>query len=68
MGDLEDLLNVEDVSKKLRIAKSTVYTYVHQGILPSIKIGKSVRFSPTDVYRAVEKMKLKSMGEANVAA
>ena len=64
MDELEGLLTVEEVAKKLRIAESTVYNFIHRGVLPAVKMGKSVRLSPHDVNVVLEKLKKRSQGIA----
>lgn len=64
MDELEALLTVEEVAKKLRIAESTVYNFINRGILPAVKMGKSVRLSPHDVKAVLERLKKRSMGLA----
>lgn len=64
MDVLEDLLTVEEVAQKLRIAPSTVYNFINRGMLPAVKMGKAVRLSPRDVNLVLEKMKKRSLGMA----
>jgi excisionase family DNA binding protein len=42
-------LNVEDVSKMLNIAKSTLYNYIRNNQIPHIKIGGIILFSKSDL-------------------
>lgn len=64
MDELEELLTVEEVAQKLRIAASTVYNFINRGVLPAVKMGKAVRLSPRDVKVVLEKMKKRSLGIA----
>jgi excisionase family DNA binding protein len=43
------LLNVDDVSKMLNIAKSTLYNYIRNNQIPHIKIGGIILFSKSDL-------------------
>lgn len=40
IGDLCDLMTIEEVAKFLRTNKDTVYKLIHAGILPFIKLGR----------------------------
>ncbi|MDR1575468.1 MAG: helix-turn-helix transcriptional regulator [Treponema sp.] len=45
------LLTAEDVAKRLRIKKYTVYELIKRGELPSTRVGKQVRVSAEDIDR-----------------
>jgi excisionase family DNA binding protein len=64
MDELEALLTVEEVAKKLRIAESTVYNFINRGVLPAVKMGKAVRLSAHDVSVVLEKLKKRAVGIA----
>jgi excisionase family DNA binding protein len=40
-----DILTVEEAAAYLRIKRSTVYKWVHEGKIPHHKVGGSIRFS-----------------------
>ena len=63
METLETLLKPEEVAEKLRIGVSTVYHLVHKGVLPGIKIGGTLRFSPQVLAKYV-----RDLGESGWAA
>jgi len=44
MGSDRDVLNADEVSRWLRIPKSTLYKLCSEGRIPSVKIGKHWRF------------------------
>jgi excisionase family DNA binding protein len=50
-GNLK-LLTAEEVADLLRVNRSSVYRWVERGLLPAIKVGRTVRFNP-DVVKAV---------------
>lgn len=64
MDELEGLLTVEEAAEKLRIASSTVYSFINRGILPAVKMGKAIRLSPHDLKIAIDKMKKRAIGLA----
>lgn len=46
----EALWTVEDVARLLRVKKSTIYSLVHRGVIPHMKItGKILRFEKSKV-------------------
>jgi excisionase family DNA binding protein len=51
------LLTVAEVARYLRIHEKTVYTMVARRELPSIRLGRRVRFSPDDILRWVSARK-----------
>ena len=40
------LLNYQEAAEKLGLAPQTLRTWVHQGRIPFLKLGRAVRFSP----------------------
>jgi len=46
---MPNVLTVDEVADKLKMSKSTIYKYSEQSIIPSIKIGKSLRFLENEV-------------------
>jgi len=43
------LLTAEDVADLLRVSLDTIYDYARDGVLPSVRFGRSVRFKAGDV-------------------
>lgn len=48
------LLKAKDVAQLFQLDVSTVYDYAAQGIIPSVKLGKSVRFRESDLLKVIE--------------
>jgi excisionase family DNA binding protein len=49
-GEVESLWTVNDLCVRLKIARSTVYAWVHEGRLPCVKlVGGIVRFQPSAI-------------------
>ena len=46
---MENLLDIQELSKKLKVKPSTIYGWVHEGYIPHIKLGRLVRFSERKV-------------------
>jgi len=46
---LEELLDVNDVARILKLKPSTVRAYAERGSLPSVLVGNRLRFRPSDV-------------------
>jgi predicted DNA-binding transcriptional regulator AlpA len=45
----EQLTNAEWVAQKMGIPEVSIYDYARRGILPCVRIGKLVRFRPSDI-------------------
>jgi len=43
LSSLPVILSVPEVAKILRLSKSQAYEYIQQGVIPCIRLGKSVR-------------------------
>lgn len=50
-------LQIDDVSKKLNLAKSTLYSYVGKHKIPFIKIGGKLLFPEIDLINWLNSMK-----------
>jgi excisionase family DNA binding protein len=50
----EPLLRPEAVARLLACSPKTVYAWAASGLLPSVRLGRLVRFRPADVQRFVE--------------
>jgi len=48
------IMTIEEVARKLRISKSTVYKYAEAGRIPSFKIGSCRRFFEGEMDRYLE--------------
>jgi excisionase family DNA binding protein len=53
VAEEKDLLRPRDVGQKLGLSIPHVYTLAAAGTLPSIKLGRAVRFRPADVDRFI---------------
>jgi excisionase family DNA binding protein len=51
---LEALLTVKEVAELLRIHQVTVYRMVRRRDLPSVRVGRELRFDPADLRRWIE--------------
>lgn len=49
-----NLLKAEDVSRILNIPLATVYFYANNQTIPSIRIGKKIRFKKADIEKIVQ--------------
>ena len=58
MSGLDELLTADDVAELLHVPRSTVSDYARRGVLPSIKLGRHVRFVRSDVADAIEMLRL----------
>ena len=46
-----DILTIEELSKYLRVSKSTLYKLVREGKIPSQKVGRHWRFHKENIDR-----------------
>jgi excisionase family DNA binding protein len=53
-GASEGLLNKRELAPKLRIGQRTLDLWMHQGRIPFLKIGRSVRFRLSDVLEKLQ--------------
>lgn len=63
---MERLLTVDELSEKLSLSKSTIYDYVHRGLIPYIKITKAVRFRPSAIERWINKKVVKTRNASRI--
>ena len=50
---LERLLSVDELSELLGVSVHTIYSWVAQGRLPLVKVGKRTMFQPGEIERWV---------------
>ncbi len=49
------LMNAKDVAELLGISESKSYSLMQQGVIPSIRIGRSVRVQEEDLHQYIER-------------
>ncbi len=52
---MERLMTAKQVSELIEVKPSTVYQWVHVGLIPYVKIGKCVRFKKDELLRWIDK-------------
>ncbi len=52
---MERLMTAKQVSELIEVRPSTVYQWVHLGLIPYVKLGKCVRFKKADLFRWIDK-------------
>ena len=52
---MERLMTAKQVSELIEVRPSTVYQWVHLGLIPYVKIGKCVRFKKEELLRWIDK-------------
>ena len=45
----ESLLTPDEVSELLRLSRSTIYRWIHEGAIPHLKLGSAVRFDSSEL-------------------
>ena len=52
---MEKLLTAKQVSALIEVNPSTIYQWVHLGLIPYVKLGKCVRFKKTELFHWIDK-------------
>ncbi|MBU9888945.1 MAG: helix-turn-helix domain-containing protein [Candidatus Omnitrophica bacterium] len=52
---MERLMTAKQVSELIEVRPSTIYQWVHLGLIPHVKLGKCVRFKKADLFRWIDK-------------
>lgn len=52
---MEELLTIEEVSSWLKVSKNTVYKWVLDDRIPSVKIGGKRRFEPCEIRKWIKR-------------
>ncbi len=66
---IDKLLTIDEAAKFLKLAKATVYDYVHRRIIPHSKIEKRLYFSQKGLLEWVKSEgKIKTVDEVNASA
>jgi len=52
---MENILTIENVSKMLKMSKSTIYKYSERNIIPCFHIGTSLRFLEKEINDYIQK-------------
>lgn len=64
MDKTSGLLRAKEVAEKLSLALPTIYMFAHRGLLPCVKLGRSVRFRPESIERFLDKREKAAYGKA----
>jgi len=59
----EQLMDIKEVAKYLRVKDSTVYTWAQEGRLPALRLGRLWRFRRTDLDRWLENRRFQQVDE-----
>ena len=52
---MERLLTVEEVANLLRVKPRTIYLWVHEAYIPTVKLGACVRFHPASIAQWIKR-------------
>jgi excisionase family DNA binding protein len=58
-----ELIDINELSERWRIPKAALYNWVSQGRLPYVKLGRCIRFDPTELQTFVNQGKMISAGK-----
>jgi len=48
---MEKLLTIDELAEVLSLKKSTIYQWVHLGLIPHMKVGRLLRFRERDIEK-----------------
>ena len=48
---MEKLLTIDELAEVLSVKKSTIYQWVHIGLVPHIKVGRLLRFKEESIQK-----------------
>ena len=48
---MEKLLTIDELAEVLSVKKSTIYQWVHLGLIPHIKVGRLLRFKEGNIQK-----------------
>ncbi len=60
MKDNNNLFTPEQVARILQVHVLTIYSYIRQGRLDAIRLGRSYRIMPKDLTRFIETNRIKN--------
>ena len=63
---MERLLTIKDVCELLQVSQALVYTWVHFGYMPHVKIGSLIRFKESELIRWVKNKEKKGRNSYRV--
>jgi len=47
------LIDIDELSQRLNIAKGTLYNWVYLRRIPFVKLGRALRFDPNEIERII---------------
>lgn len=54
--EAEELWLARDVAKFTKLSERTIFTLTQDGVIPAVRLGRSVRYRPSAVMEALRKM------------
>ena len=52
---MERLMTAKQVSELIEVKPSTIYSWVHVGLIPYVKLGKCIRFKKGELFHWIDK-------------
>ncbi len=65
---MEEVLDIKDVSKILKLSQPTIRMKVYKGELPHLKIGRRLLFRPEDIAALIQKSYIPARSSAHEPA
>jgi excisionase family DNA binding protein len=51
---MTNLICITELARGLSLPKGTLYNWVHQRRIPFVKLGRALRFDPTEIQRVIQ--------------
>jgi excisionase family DNA binding protein len=58
------ILDIEELSERLKVPKSTIYKWAREKKIPCLKLGKHIRFIESDIDQWLKSKEVFSHGES----
>jgi excisionase family DNA binding protein len=53
-ADAPDVLRIEEAAELVGVSRSSMYSYVHSGLIPAIRLGRRLRIAKSSLIRFLE--------------
>ena len=60
---MNELIGIDELSRRLSIAKGTLYNWVYLRRIPFVKAGRCLRFDYSAVFQALKHVKMVEAGK-----
>jgi excisionase family DNA binding protein len=64
---MEELFDVQEVAKKLKLSVSTIYRHVESGVFPCLRVGPNIRFAESHIVAFLTRKSEEAKNRNNAA-